>query len=104
MFNLILRFGHFPYALKSAKVILILKPGKLLSDPGSHRPTSLLSTVSKFLERVVTHRLNSFIHHNLPPEQFGFHKQHSTVSQLARIANFIIHGFNLIKHTGMVFT
>jgi hypothetical protein len=36
------------------------------------------------------------------PEQFGFRKQHSTVSHLARIIDFITHGFNLHKHTGMV--
>jgi hypothetical protein len=48
--------------------------------------------------------VHSFIHQNhiLPPEQFGFRKQHSTVSQLTRIADFITHGVNLRKHTGMV--
>jgi len=95
---------YFPYAWISAKVNPILQPGKPLSDTGSHRPISLLSTVSKLLERVVAHRLNSFIHQNhiLPPEQFGFREQHSTVSQLARIADFITHDVNLRKHTGMV--
>jgi hypothetical protein len=50
------------------------------------------------------HRLNSFIHQNhiLPPEQFGFCKLHSTLSQPARIINFITHGFNLRKYTGLV--
>ena len=95
--NHILRLRYFPYTWKSAKVIPILKPGKPLPDPGSHRPISLLSTVSKLLERVAAHWLNSFIHQNhiLPPEQFGFRKQHSTVSQPARIADFITHGVNL---------
>jgi hypothetical protein len=48
--------------------------------------------------------LNSSIRQNhiLLPEQFGFHKQHSTVSQPARITNFITHGFNLRKQTGLV--
>jgi hypothetical protein len=97
LFNLIPMFGYFPYARKSAKVIPILEPGKPLSDPGSHRPISLLSRVSKLPERVVAHRLNSFIHQNhiLPSKWFGFHKQCSTVSQLARITAFLIHGFNL---------
>jgi hypothetical protein len=104
IFNHILRSGYFPYAWKSAKVIPIQKPGKPLSDPGSHRIISLLSTVSKLLERVVAHKLSSFIQRNhiLPPEKFGFRKRHSTVSQLARITDFITHAFNLRKHTGMV--
>jgi hypothetical protein len=74
LFNYILRFGYFSYAWKSAKVIPILKPGKPLSDTGSHRHISLFSTSSKLLERVLTHRLNSFIHQNhiRPPEQFVF--------------------------------
>ena len=102
--NHILRLRYFPYAWKSAKVISILKPDKPLSNPGSHRPISLLSAVRKLLERVVAHRVHSFIHQNhiLPPEQFGFRKQHSTVSQLTRIADFITHDVNLRKHTGMV--
>jgi len=104
LFNLILRFGYFPHTWKSTKVIPSLAPGKPLSDPGSHRPISLLSTVRKLPEQVVAHRLNSFIHQNhiIPPERFGFHKQRSAVSQLARIADFITHGFNLRKHTGIV--
>ena len=40
--------------------------------------------------------------HLLPDEQFGFRKKHSTVSQLARITDYISHGFNLHKHAGMV--
>jgi len=64
LFNLILRFGYFPYAWKSTKVIPSLEHGKPLSDHGSHKPISLLSTVSKLPEQVVAHRLNSFIHQN----------------------------------------
>jgi len=37
----------------------------------------------------------------VPPEQFGFRKQ-SKVSELARITDFITHGFSLQQHTGMV--
>jgi len=104
IFNHNLRPGYFPYAWKTAMVIPFQKPGKPLSDPGSHRPISLLSTVSKLLERVVAHRANSLTHRNLilHPEQLGFRKQHSTVSQLARITDFITHGFYLRKHTGVV--
>ena len=89
---------------RCTKVIPIPKPGQPSFHSCSHRPISLLITLSKLLERGVAHRLNYFIHQNhiLPPEQFGFRKQHSPVnSQLRRIADCITHGFYLIKHTGM---
>jgi hypothetical protein len=78
------RSGYFPYAWKSAKFFPIQNPGKPLSDTGSHRIVSLLSTVSKLLERVVANKLNSLIHRNhiLPPEQFGFRKRRSQSSDL----------------------
>jgi hypothetical protein len=46
-------FGYFPTAWKSAKVIPIHKPGIPPSNPYSHRPISLLSNLSKRLERVI---------------------------------------------------
>ena len=92
--------GYFTTACKSAKIIPVPKPGKPPFDFGSHRPIGLLRNLSKLLERVVAYRLNSFIHQNhiLPPGQFGFRHQHSTVSHLTRIADFIAHR----KNTGMV--
>ena len=51
------------------------------------------------------HRLKTYTfinqNHLIPDTQFGFRKQHSTVSQLARIVDHISHGYNLHKHTGM---
>jgi len=93
IFNHILRYGYFPYAWKSAKVILFLKPGKPLSDTGTHKPSSPFSTVSTLLEQVVAHRL-LFI-------RINFYHRKNLSSQLSRITDFITHGFNLRKHTGM---
>ena len=87
-----------------ATVIPIPKPNKPPSDPSSYRPISLLSTVSKLFERIIATRLASYVsqQHLLPHEQFGFRKKHSTVSQLARISDYISIGYNLHKYTGMV--
>jgi len=67
LFNHILRFGYFPSAP-------ILKPGKPLSDPGSHRPVSLLRNISNLLGRVVTTdctllfiRITFYLQNNLTP-------------------------------------
>jgi len=104
LFNHVLQLGFFPNTWKRAKVILIPKPNKPPTDPNSYRPISLLSIVGKLFERIIASRLTTYVNqqHLLPHEQFAFRKIHSTVSQLARISDYISNGYNLHKHTGMV--
>jgi hypothetical protein len=104
VFNHLLLQGHFPEPWKRCKVIPIPKPNKPITDPTSYRPISLLSTLGKLFERIVADRLTSFTNQQnlLPHAQFGFRRKHSTVAQLARITDYITHGFNVHKHTGMV--
>ena len=103
LFSSTLSLGHFPQPWKQAKVLPIPKPKKTPSHPASYRPISLLSSISKMLERVVARRLAAHAKrfNLIPTEQFGFRKKHST-AQLARISDYIPHGYNLRKHTGMV--
>ncbi|BDD59021.1 hypothetical protein MAP00_009279 [Monascus purpureus] len=50
--------GRFPQCFKSAKVVMIPKPGKRdLTQLGSWRPISLLSTLGKGLERFLARRI-----------------------------------------------
>ena len=74
LFNHILRLQHFPNSWKNAKVVPILKPNKPPTEPSSYRPISLLSTLSKLFERILTARLTSLVNqrHLLPNAQFGF--------------------------------
>ena len=104
LFNFLLRSGHFPASWKRAKVIPIPKPNKPCTDTNSYRAISLLSVLAKLFERILATRLSSFVaqHHLLPHAQFGFRKKHSTVSQLARIADHVSNSYNLHKHSGMV--
>jgi hypothetical protein len=69
-----------------------------------YRPISLLSTFGKLFERTLAARLSSFVaqHRLLPLAQFGFRKKHSTIAQLARIADYVTHGYSLHKHSGML--
>jgi hypothetical protein len=86
LFNHVLRLGYFPTNWKRAKVIPIPKPNKPGTNPNSYRPISLLSTLGKLFERILAARLMPFFNRQylLPHTQFGFHKKHSTVSQLTR--------------------
>jgi hypothetical protein len=104
LFTSALTLGHFPSSWKQATVIAIPKPRKPPTHPNSYRPISLLSAISKVLERIIARRLEHHVQqtHIIPNEQFGFRKRQSTVAQLTRITDFISHGYNLKKHTGMV--
>ena len=103
LFNHFLHTGYFPNAWKHAKVISILKHAKPPTDPTSYKSINLLSVTGNLFERIIANRLTTLANqlHLLPDEQFGFRKKHSTVSQLARIIDYITYGFKLHKHTGM---
>lgn len=78
VFNLSLETGCFPDKLKVAKVIPIFKSGSR-SDVSNYRPISLLSVISKVLEKIVRVRLLGFLEANklLSEAQFGFREGHS---------------------------
>lgn len=102
--NSILKLSYFPDSWKSAKIVPIHKPGKPTYIVSSYRPISLLSTISKVVEKVISIRLDEFVVQNniLPPEQFGFRSYHSTTAQVARVVDDIVDGFNMRKHSGML--
>lgn len=102
--NSCLKLCYFPQEFKESKVIPIKKPGKQADSPYSYRPISLLSSISKLLEKVVKIRLTNFMEANniIPPQQFGFRREHNTVHPLIRIRNLVKDNFNHHKSTGMV--
>ena len=75
--------GHFPDCCKSARVVVLQKPGKspeVRRTPGGWRPISLLSTVGKVLEATIGERIASAAeaHNVLPDGQMGNRKGRST--------------------------
>ena len=60
LYNILLFRGHYPMVWKRAMGLMILKPKKKKSDPGSFRPISLLCNLGKVLESIVTTRLYSW--------------------------------------------
>lgn len=104
IFNACLKHVYFPDAWKDATVVAIPKPNKDITLPSNYRPISLLSSLSKILERIILKRLNIHLDRNpiIPNEQFGFKPGHSTCHQLLRVTNNIKEGFSAGKSTGMV--
>jgi hypothetical protein len=90
IFNISLREGVFPNKLKLCRVIPIFKAGNPL-DCDNYRPISLLSSISKILEKIVSQKLISHLLDNdlLYVHQYGFLPNRSTEHNLLQIINFI---------------
>ena len=104
LFNMSLRENTFPKFWKIAHVLPLFKK----DDPSmksNYRPVSLLSCVSKIMERVVfKHVYNYFFQYNLFYKyQAGFLPGHSTVFQLLETYHSIVKCIDEGKSCCMIF-
>ena len=69
----------------------ILKPSGDETSPKGYHPISLISCISKVLERIVTDRVTSFLEsrHLLSEGQFGFRKGRSTEDALWHLVTVV---------------
>ncbi len=90
IFNISLNSGVFPARLKLCRVIPIFKSGDSLNCD-NYRPISLLSSISKVLEKIVAKKLISHLLTNdlLYVHQYGFLPNRSTEHNLLQILNYI---------------
>jgi hypothetical protein len=91
IFNNCIKFGYHPELWKSSIIIIILKPDKPSSRPGSYWPISLLPILGKLLEKIMTYCLTNYMvrHDHFNHFQYGFHSHKSTVHQLLCLAEQI---------------
>jgi len=84
LFNLSLCTGHVPSEWKQSLVVPIPKSNNNKDLPNNYRPISLLSVLSKLLERHVHKLLADHLstHHPLSNSQWGFSEGKSTVTAL----------------------
>lgn len=103
--NACIQNSYFPKKWKTALILPIHKAGKANEDPNSYRPISLLTSLSKILEKVILRRIIDFSEHAniFQNEQFGFRQRHSTIHQLVRVTELISKGFNKKRSTAAVF-
>ena len=87
-----LESGIFPDSLKIAKIIPLYEKRNVNSIT-NYRPISLLSTVSKVLERVMFNQLFTYLDHNnlLSEHQYGFRAIHSTELAAIKLVDYIVH-------------
>ncbi len=83
LFNLSLQSGHVPHEWKRSTIVPIPKTSPA-TTPNSYRPVSLLSVLSKVLERHVHAIIRDHLHasHPLAESQWGFLPGKSTVTGL----------------------
>ena len=104
LFNLSVTTGVFPAKLKTSRTIPIFKAGDNTSCD-NYRPISLLSSISKILEKIVACSLVSHLENNnlLYTNQFGFQKGKSTVHSILQLTNRITKDLNDKKYVLGVF-
>ena len=90
IFNMSVQKGVFPSKLKEAKVIPVYKSDDE-TEPGNYRPISLLSVFNRLFEKLMYHRLKSFLDINnvLFKAQYGFLEKHSTQRAILDTVNII---------------
>src|ERR1700712_2277321 len=92
IFTASINLGHYPRKWKTAKIIVLRKPGKPdYALPGAYRPISLLNTLGKVLEAVVARRLSYYAEKFklLPDTQFGGRPGRTTEQALLILTNAI---------------
>jgi hypothetical protein len=104
IFNLCISQNTFPLELKKAKVIPLPK-SKQTTDLNNYRPISLLSVLSKILERHIHVHLSHYLEHNalLHPFQSGFRQYHSCTSALSLLTHNCLSAINKSHLSGTVF-
>ena len=91
--NASLEQGAFPNSLGHAIVTPILKKSSLdRNDLKNYRPVSSISSISKYIEKVVSARLTEHInHHNLfEPLQSAYRNSHSTETALLSVQDHVL--------------
>jgi len=104
LYNLCIEKRCFPLKFKKAKVIPVHKSGDC-SSPSNYRPISILSVLSKPIEKHIQTSLNSYFMKNnlLHEDQSGFRKNYSCHTALTQLTDSLLHNINDNKFTGLLF-
>ena len=89
---------------KRAKIIPVPKSSET-SDIGNYRPISLLSCLSKILEKAVHAQLYEYLQEYklLSQRQSGFRPKHSTATCLIEITDYLLNNIDCGLITGAIF-
>lgn len=88
IFKLIFKTSTFPDMWKTSRVCPVHKKGKR-DEITNYRPISIISNFSKIFEIVLYNKINRHVSYNLSPDQHGFVRGRSTITNLACKSQFI---------------
>ena len=97
--------GVFPNSWKKSNVVPIFKHKGAKNSVANYRPISLLSCMSKVVERQVYNELYNFCMENrlLSEKNSGFKKKVGTIDQLISLTNKIYQGLDNEEEIAMIF-
>ena len=104
IYNLCISKGYFPKKLKIAKITPIFKAGDR-SEVSNYRPISVLSPLSKLLEKYIHSQISSYFETKniFNNQQCGFRNRRSTDLSIAKLLKMIIEGVDEGKYGVSVF-
>lgn len=103
-FNVSFLTGIFPDCLKKAIVVPLHKGGEL-DNACNYRPISLLSTLSKIVEKLVKRRMLEYLsrHNIISDTQFGFQPSKGTHDAMFNLLEQVFFGLNEGELVAIVF-
>jgi len=104
VYSLCIEQNIYPTAFQNAKIIPLPK-ARGASHPNDYRPISILSVLSKPLEKHIHHHLSDYFekYDLFHPLQSGFRPNHSCQSTVSRLTNVWLSAVNTFKMSGSVF-
>lgn len=104
VFNEAISTGVFPDCLKVARVTPFHKSGSK-TDINNYRPISVLSVLSKLIEKLLVTRLQSFLRINnvMYSHQYGFRTGSSTLTATSELVDEIYDAMDSRKLTGVLY-
>ncbi len=102
--NISLRTGIIPEEWEEAKVVAIHKDGPTC-NPSNYRHISILSCCMKVFQRAVNNQLNEYIieHQIICKHQSGFRQNHSTITAIVEVIDFIYVNMDKSLLTGIAY-
>ena len=103
IFNQSMTTGEFPNIMKLAEIVPLYKNKEHYLE-SNYRPISLLTTISKILEKIMYQRVYSFLQNTgqIYDNQFGFRANHSCEHAVGQAVSSIVKGIENKQHVACV--